>query len=231
MKFEAGGEKFEVKFLALGLVGFMSLIYLLEISIPGLAQSLSLEPSVFLQEPWTILTSIFAHSDTDIMHLVNNMFWLSIFGTVLERWIGSKRFIILFLASGVVANISAFTFYFNSTVLGASGAVSGVIFALAVLKPRSLGFSMGAPMPMWGVAVIWFLTNALMSLADVSGIASEAHIYGAIFGVIAGLYWKEGLDLKTKKDKKAREVKKAEEVEIPEEYIREWERKYLVDQD
>lgn len=223
MRFEVGGQKFEVKFLALGIVGLMSLIYLFEILLPGLEQVMSLRPSVFVGEPWTILTSIFAHSDSDVMHLVNNMFWLSIFGTVLERWVGSKRFLFLFIASGIVANISAFTFYFDSSVLGASGAVSGVIFALAALKPRSLGFSMGAPMPMWGVAVIWFFTNALMSLANVPGIASEAHIYGAVFGVLTGLYWREGMDMKRE------EGEKIEDVEIPEEYIREWERKYLVE--
>lgn len=213
-------------FSALLLVGLMFLVYGFEISFPGLAGFLSFQASSFFSEPWTIFTSIFIHSTSDITHLLNNMFFLAIFGTILERWIKTERFLFLFVLAGIFANTSAFLFYFNTPVLGASGAISGIILTLAVIKPRSVGLAMGVPMPMWGVAVIWFFTNAVMVFGGIPGIAAEAHLYGAFFGLLAGIYLRKSVNIDSKG---FLGKKKYEEADIPEEYLEEWEKDYLED--
>jgi rhomboid protease GluP len=74
-------------------------------------------------EYWRLITPIFLHAD--IMHLSANSFSLLIFGQVIERMFGTKKFLIIYFVSGVLGCIASFIFS-NSLSLGASGAIMGI---------------------------------------------------------------------------------------------------------
>ena len=207
-------------FVSLILSGIMVLVYILQLCFPGLTYVLALNSGLFFSHPWTIITSFFIHSPTDYLHLLNNLFFLSIFGLFLEKIIGWKDFLIVFFIGGIVANLSAFTFYQNSYVLGASGAISAIILALTVIKPKMIGLYFGVPMRMYLVAVLWILTNFLLISAK-GNIAAAAHLFGGGFGLLAGFYFR----LNKKYYKEKFEDKNKEE--ISEEEIDRWEKEYM----
>lgn len=202
------------KFLGIKLGAAMVVIYLLQLIFPAVTDFLAFNTSLVSSKPWTILSSVFVHSVNDYMHLLNNMFFLVVFGTVLEHYLGWKRFAGLFVLSGMFANVSAFFFYQGSTVLGASGAISGIVACLAVIKPRKIGIFWGVPLPMWLVFLGWVVTN-LVSTAASSNVAYEAHLFGLFFGAVAGLFFRDGSE------------EDGERFEMDEESLRRWEERHM----
>lgn len=203
------------RFYAVRLGGFILLVYLFQLVFPSLTSFLGFRVSLFPETFWTIFTSFFIHSTSDYMHLLNNLFFLTVFGTVMEHYTGSKRFFLFFIAAGIFANISAFFFYPGSLVLGASGAVSGIIAFLAVYKPNRIGLFWGVPLPMWLVGFMWLITN-LLAFGSEAGIAFEAHVFGLSFGGVVGIFYRSG-----------KENKDEEEFEIDERSMRMWEDSYM----
>jgi membrane associated rhomboid family serine protease len=149
---------------------------------------LAFTPALITRYPWTIVTSIFLH--VDFSHLLFNMFSLFLFGSALERRISHRLFAALFIASGVVGNIG---YYFTVgsplvPVLGASGAIYGVMGALAVLEPLRMVYFYGmVPLPMIAAAALWALAD-LTGLFIPSQVAHGVHLVGMFVGVLAGLY-------------------------------------------
>lgn len=176
----------ELRYSALILSAFIVGIYAVELLVPGFASMFSFVAADFLARPWTIVTSIFLHSPGDYMHLLNNLFFLAVFGFMLENIIGTRKFLALFLGTGILANLSAFTFYPAVPVLGASGAISGVVAALAAIRPRTMGLLWGVPVPMWAVFAGWVFLN-WAGLGGGGNIAFAAHLYGLFAGLLAGL--------------------------------------------
>jgi len=214
------------RYLALWIGAGLILISIGQHLIPGLTDQLIFQPATVAEQPWTYVTSMFIHATDNYMHLLNNLFFLLVFGTMLELLVGSERFLGIFLIGGLVANLSAFTFYPDSAVLGASGAISAVIGSLAIFRPRKPGLFWGVPVPMWVALLGWIGTNLIGTAATGGGIAFEAHLYGLGFGTIAGLYLRQlerstpGQDGYDQRDGP---------VEIDEQSIREWERRYMQD--
>lgn len=90
---------------------------------------------------WQFLTYMFLHSD--ISHIVFNMLGLLCFGMNLERAIGSKEFLLFYLFCGILSGVLSFAVYtltgnYRVILLGASGAIYAVLFAYAVVFPRSV---------------------------------------------------------------------------------------------
>ena len=85
----------------------------------------------------TIVTSMFLHGG--LMHLVGNMLYLFIFGAAVEEAMGPVRFLFFYMLSGIAAALAMAAFMPNSTVpvIGASGAIAGVLGAYFVLYPRA----------------------------------------------------------------------------------------------
>src|SRR3989339_986974 len=100
------------------LIGICVIIFILQSFIPYINDNFTLVSSRVLNEPWMLITSMFLHGD--LVHLLNNMLALFIFGMILENSIGSKRFLIVYFVSGVFAGLIA-SFFYNAA-LGASGA-------------------------------------------------------------------------------------------------------------
>ena len=169
--------------------------------------NIALQPSLILsgQKLWTFVTSMFMHSQVLWVHLIFNMISLMFLGGFVEKLIGKKRFLWLYLASGLFAGIlfvavAALTGSgLNLYAVGASGAIFGLGGLLAVLTPRLpvLVFFI-IPMPMW-IAMV-FLIVGLWVLGTGLGlpIGNVAHLGGLIVGVGYGFYLKKKYPRKTK---------------------------------
>lgn len=134
------------------------------------------------------LSSIFIHLDWQ--HLTGNAFFLFAFGCQLEKKINPLFFILLFLLSGVGGN-AAFQ-YFNPTgqVIGASGAIFGIICATAFLDYKALVVAPGAPLPVpIFIFCCFYLYNEFaMAQGDPSTqVAHIAHIGGGVAGAVVAL--------------------------------------------
>lgn len=167
--------------------------------------------SSVLSKPWILVTSIFLHGSPS--HLIFNMFALVLFGLLLEKFVGSKRFLVIFFLSGLIASVSSAFVY--SASLGASGAIYGVIGALAAIRPRMIVWTYGVPMPMVAAAAFYLVLD-LAGMFYPSNIANAAHIGGLIAGVIIGL----GL-------RKPEPKKENHEKMLTEEELEQWEDEWM----
>ncbi|MDY6769544.1 MAG: rhomboid family intramembrane serine protease, partial [Candidatus Nanohaloarchaea archaeon] len=139
----------------------------------------------------------------------------AVFGFMLENIVGTRKFLALFAGAGILANLSAFIFYPAVPVLGASGAVSGIVAALAVIRPRDIGLFWGVPVPMWAALLGWVATNLAGAAATGGGIAFEAHLFGLAAGAAFGLF-----------ERREHSRSRAEEHEIDVD-VEEWEERFM----
>lgn len=155
-------------------------------------------PSYVAQVPaWlTVITYMFLHGGW--MHLIGNMLYLWIFGNNIEDSMGHGRFLLFYVLCGVAAVFANALPDIDSTtpMIGASGAISGVLGAYLLLFPRArvlivvpllfVFYSMW--WPAWFVLVFWFIWQIISSLIYASvegaGVAWGAHIGGFIAGML-----------------------------------------------
>ena len=152
---------------------------------------LALKPDQFFSAPWTIVTSMFLHAD--LMHLFFNMFALWMFGMVLEYKVGSRNFAVLYFSSGLLGSLAYLATSWGSAVpgLGASGAIYGILGAVAILEPHLTVFMMGfLPMPMWIAAIFWAGLELLGTLDNASLVGHWAHLGGMVAGIAMAYYLK-----------------------------------------
>ena len=159
----------------------------------NLIKFIALQPSTFLSMPWTIITSMFMHGGS--FHILANMFSLLFIGGFLERIIGKKRFIWIYIISGLAGSLLyILNFYLTGTgdimAVGASGAIFGLGGMLAIITPKMPVYIMFIPiaMPMWigiilSLTLLWFL-----SITAGLPIGNLAHLGGLIVGVGYALY-------------------------------------------
>src|SRR5215213_3318770 len=96
-----------------------------------------------LFEPYQLVTYMFAHGG--FFHILFNMYALWMFGSVLERVWGPKRFLIFYLACGLGAGVAQM--FVGAPAIGASGAVMGLLAAFAYLFPNTEFFILPFPFP------------------------------------------------------------------------------------
>jgi membrane associated rhomboid family serine protease len=170
------------------LIGITAIIYLLQ-WIPGLGVTNALFFSpVFmtevLPEPWRALTSVFLHSTSLIFHILLNMYTLWIFGRLLEPMLGRLRFLALYLIGGLAGSVGVVVFAApNTQVLGASGAIFGLMGAFVVIQ-RRLGGNM---------TQLYILLAINLAIGFIPGvnISWQAHLGGLIGGALVGLVYLE----------------------------------------
>lgn len=182
------GKRF--RFWALKLCGIMVIVFLIQLLISGFTDLFLLNSDAFV-EVWRFITPIFLHGG--LAHLLYNIFALALFGSMLERLIGSKRFLIVFFISGILANLISVNFYESS--LGASGAIFGVIGAIVFIRPLMMIFAFGFPMPMFIAGILWATGDLIGFFYSTGGnTANIAHLSGMFFGLIFGaIYRKKAL--------------------------------------
>ena len=199
---------------AVQLVVICVIVFILQNIIHSLTDDFSLTNSEFLLRPWTIITYIFLHGGFD--HLFYNMFALVLFGSILEKVIGSKKFLITFFISGIIAGIGSIIFYSSS--IGASGAIYGIFGTLAVLRPRMIIFGFGFPLPLIVVAFLWAAGDLLSLFTAYDSIGYATHLFGLLFGVLYGLYLRKDY---------GEYSRKKSNINIDEKDFREWEEKWM----
>jgi len=144
---------------------------------------------------WTTLfTSMFLHGG--IMHLAGNMLYLWIFGNNIEDVMGHGRFLVFYLLCGLVAAMAQAVPDMGSTIpmIGASGAISGVLGAYLLLFPKAkvqviipIGFFMMRTIPAGWLLGIWIafqIVSGLSSTAAGGGVAWWAHVGGFVAGMV-----------------------------------------------
>jgi membrane associated rhomboid family serine protease len=153
------------------------------------------------EQALSVVTSMFLH--VDIQHIVGNMIFLWIFGNNIEDRLGRLGFIVFYLFAGAIAALAQFAIDPSSTVpmVGASGAISGILGAYVILFPGARVLSL-VPfvffyqllnVPAWVYLGVWFVLQLIDGLGSVGaagsqgGIAFFAHIGGFVVGVVVGL--------------------------------------------
>lgn len=144
-----------------------------------------------LFKPYQLVTYMFLHAD--VFHLLFNMLGLWMFGSVMEKMWGMKRFIIFYFACGLVAGVIQMLLGQGASI-GASGAIMGVLVAFGMTFPNTELFIMPIPFPVkakWAISG-FILIDLLSGLADASNdpIAHFAHLGGALAGFLIMLLWK-----------------------------------------
>ncbi|PYQ32261.1 MAG: rhomboid family intramembrane serine protease [Acidobacteria bacterium] len=152
----------------------------------------------------TLITSLFLHGG--FVHLFGNMIYLWVFGGPAEDTLGHARYLLFFIASGVIGSLVHTVLFPYSTVpsIGASGGIAGVLGAFLVLRPRARIVTLFPLVVYWAIAEIpaalflpvWFAMqffNGFLALAaaqrtqEAIGIAWWAHVGGFLFGAAVGM--------------------------------------------
>ena len=143
--------------------------------------------------PYQLVTHMFAHGG--IFHILFNMYALWMFGTVLERVWGPKRFLIFYLICGLAAAVAQMFSMnaFDPPAIGASGAVMGLLAAFAYLFPNTQFYILPFPFPIKAKYMV-----AIYAAIDLFGglhpgaadnIAHFAHLGGMVMGFILVIIW------------------------------------------
>jgi membrane associated rhomboid family serine protease len=150
---------------------------------------LALIPGAILAQPWGVLTYMFVHGG--FMHLLFNMIGLFFFGPRLETQLGSRSFLILYLLSGLGGAAFSFLFAQYGAVVGASGAVFGVLLGFAYFWPKDRIYIWGVLPVEARVLVIFLAVIALYSgfSGAGAGVAHFAHL-GGFAGGYGYLRWR-----------------------------------------
>jgi membrane associated rhomboid family serine protease len=148
----------------------------------------------------SVLNSMFLHGG--VLHLVFNMWVLFIFGNNVEEAFGHLGYLVFYVAAGIVATIGFVAYNPELTVplVGASGAIAGVMGAYLVLFPRhlilTLIFFRIVAVPAVVFLGFWLLSQFLIA-AEETNIAWEAHVAGFLFGALVVLPFRERLLART----------------------------------
>lgn len=157
---------------------------------------IAIKPSNIFQGKfiWTFLTSMFMHAG--FFHIFANMLSLFFIGSLVEKLLGSKRYLYFYLASGLFAGLFfvllslVFPGDMNTYAVGASGALFGLIGLLMFLTPNLPVYIMFIPIPIKmkyaapGILIVLWL----VSIAGKVPIGNTAHLGGLIFGLVYGFY-------------------------------------------
>lgn len=154
--------------------------------------------------PWwaTVFTALFIHGGW--LQLVVTMLYLWVFGTIMEDRLGRLRFLGLYLVCGMVATATQVVSSTGSTVplVGAGGAVTGVLGACLVLYPRARVVTFATPgavlpavsVPAWVLLVVWFGLQALQGALAFGRPQAAVAPYALAGGFFAGLILAAPLD-------------------------------------
>lgn len=169
-----------INFIMFCLTGFL---------FPSLKYIFSLVPSYILYRHyyWQFLTYMFTHAT--VSHFIFNMLSLYIFGTAVERRIGSREFLLYYLLTGVLSGVASYAMFYvantNTVLLGASGAIYALLMLFSVLYPRSVIYVFGLiPVQAPLLIILYFIIELISGLTAHDGVAHMTHLSGLVFGLL-----------------------------------------------
>lgn len=162
-------------------------------------------------KPWQILTHMFMHGG--FWHIFFNMYSLLMFGSILERSLGPKKYLIFYFVTGLgavalhtgvewmqarvfIANgaVDAYQRLLMTPTLGASGAIYGVLIGFAMLYPQARLILIFPPIPMtakW-LVIIFAAIELFSGINGIQeGVAHFAHLGGMLFGWLLIRWWRK----------------------------------------
>lgn len=195
----------KIPFVTLAIIAANIFVFYKQLTLPdgdAFILKYSLTPSIIdlarTETLTTFVTSIFLHGG--FFHIASNMWFLWIFGDNVEAHLGRIKYILLYIAAGLVGNMFQFLLMPESSIpmLGASGAVSGILGSYMVLFPYSriktllllFFFVSVAEIPAMIYIFYWFIIQLFSGIASLpftfatGGIAFWAHVGGFLSGII-----------------------------------------------
>jgi len=175
------------------LIGANVIAFVAQLIFPSLTRSFGLLPSAALGQLhiWQVATYMFLHAG--VLHLLFNMLALWMFGTELERIWGTRQFLRFYFITGTGAALLTVFFsllpleasreLYTSIVIGASGAVYGLLLAYALYYPdRPIYLYLIFPIPAKYFVIIVGLLAFYSSVGETGGVASATHLGGLLVG-------------------------------------------------
>jgi membrane associated rhomboid family serine protease len=181
--------------LNLILIGITAIISISAFNNDSLFQRMIFNPYVVKHrnEWYRVVTHAFIHANYS--HLLVNMFVLYFFGRNMEMvlqnaygFMGELYFILLYFGGMIFATLPSFRKHINNpnyNAVGASGAVSAVLFAHILLMPTEilyLYFAIPMPSFLFGIGYLWY--SVWMDKKSNDNVAHDAHYWGALFGIL-----------------------------------------------
>lgn len=169
------------------IVSFIVMVLEMNAGVSDAIDQVAFRPSDLTQlsRSYTVLTSMFSHAS--LMHVFFNVLVLVMIGAMFEQRIGTRKFIIIYLLSGVAGTLTFAAFHPNDRFIqavGASGAILGVIGAYGRLYPEERVMVIPfPPLPAWVVVTAIVMLQLVFVVVDV-GVAWEAHLGGLAAGVL-----------------------------------------------
>jgi membrane associated rhomboid family serine protease len=180
--------------VTIGLIAVCVLVYFVQVLV-GMTDSLAfaLRPKYIAEgrDLYTLVTNLFLHAGP--LHLFVNMYFLYILGDNVEDALGRVPYLLFYLGCGVAANLAHLVFNVGSDtpVLGASGAIAGVMAAYMVLYPQArLTFLLifwQFKLAVWWWMAIWLGTQVIGGLIEVRGTDADIAFLAHLGGFLAGL--------------------------------------------
>ena len=185
------------------ILAFIKVIYYFSFSEQGVTLfnnqvfrwfSLPAYAEVFITRPWTLITHMFVHDTAGIWHILGNMIWLWVFGSILMDLTGTKKLIPLYLYGGL-AGAFAYALAFNlipalkvglpeAQAVGASAAVMAIAIGATTLAPGYRIFPMlNGGIPLWVITIIYLIIDIATIPYNNAG-GHIAHLGGAAMGYI-----------------------------------------------
>lgn len=180
--------------VSLYLLAAIGIFFVLQLIMPAFTDDFIFDPTLAISQPWRFVTSMFLHAS--ITHIFFNAYALFLFGIILERKVSARDYLIIFFGAGLLGGFLYHLTYLLGIIppipaLGASGAIYGILGAVAVLMPDLRIFFWFIPMRMRDAAILWVIIEFLGSLDISSGVASAAHLGGLLFGIAYAWHLKQ----------------------------------------
>jgi membrane associated rhomboid family serine protease len=154
-------------------------MFFLQQALPGVTGALVLVPRELLVHPWTLVTYMFIHGG--LMHILFNMLALYFFGPRVEQRIGSERFFALYFIGGIAGGLLSLFFTPYAHILGASGAIYGLLLAYARFWPRDQIYIWGIiPVEVRWLVIFYTILSLWGGFSGGSGVAHFAHLGGFV---------------------------------------------------
>ena len=197
--------------VTLALIGFIVAVFIVQTLVPGFTEQFALTPAKALGgQVWQFVTYMFLHGDE--VHIFLNLFVLLIFGITVEKALGTRKYLTLFFLAGIGSSLIFLSITFvlsspadlllnmNIPMLGASGAIFGVMAVYGFLYPRNwIIMFPGIPMPAIAAVFVFAGLEIFYGLTGSEpGIANWGHLGGIIVGIAFVLVLKH----KKKRDEK-----------------------------
>jgi membrane associated rhomboid family serine protease len=168
------------------LIALNGVVYLMLATVftaPRFFDALAFDPAGLTSRPWTVLTYMFAHGE--LLPLALNTLVLALFGPMVERRLGGRRFLAYYLYCGIGAALFAMalgTVYRLDPIVGASAPALGISLAYVLTWPANQVSALQVPIAARTVFFAFVCLDVVVGISGHDGIAHVAHLGGALAG-------------------------------------------------